>query len=408
MRKYVLYRWALLLGCIFICGRGDDVRAERKFLMGTQLDFMAGETNRQTLSSIEFQNSVAPFYGFYPSIDIKSTGISTVLDLSYSGLTERYDGNGTVRTHSSFARGAFAKTGHRYKLDFGLNFSDSPDDLLVNVVKGIIPTADGFSPVFEPAQAHTSRNVFYGGGGTEIALNERTSLIGSFTTASVNYFDTVYPKDKTVANPLLDQTRDQADLGFLYKLDTNRSIGGKYIFINNSYKGLGSTRANALAFQYIARLSPTLMLEVEGGPAITSGLDQPVSLGVLVAGRVSRKIYSSNVFAYYSHTSGDNTGLGTLSNLNSIGGGAVSPLWGKLGIAFDLAGYTGRSLGFRPSDYDGFYSALDLSYGLSRHWYIGVGGAYQINPGSNSLDSNSKRVFISLRFRSPDFWRSSL
>jgi hypothetical protein len=403
------HRCAILLGGIFLFSCiGGAAWAERKIVMGTQLDFMAGETNRQTLSSVEFQNSVAPFYGIYPSIDIKSTGISTMLDLAYSGLVERYEGDKTIRTNSNLARGAFAKTGHRYKLDFGMTFSDSPDDVLVNVVNGAIATNDGFNFTFEPAQAHTSRNAFYGGSGVEITLSDRTSLISSFTAASLSYYDTVYPKDRTVANPLLDQMRDQVDLGLLYKLDSNRSIGARYIFIDNSYKGFGSAKANALAFRYISRLNPALLLELEGGPAITSGLDQPVGLGFLAAGRISRRIHSSNIFAYYSHSSGDNTGLGTLSNVNSVGTGAASPLWHRLGISFDIAGYTGRSFGFRPSDYDGFYSALDLSYSLSRYWYVGVGGAYQKHPGNNALDPDSKRIFISLRFRSPDFWRSSL
>jgi hypothetical protein len=403
--RYKMRLWVLSL--IFIACAGA-AHAERRYTLGSQLNFVAGGTNQQTLSSIQFQKGLAPFYGFYPTVDILSAGQTTQVNLSYSALLERYVGDQSFTSNSNLARVGFLKKGQRYKLEFNASFSDSPEDLLINVITGTVPEANGFRFLFQPSRTQSSRQAIYGGAGTEVTLSERSYLSFDFLAASLNYYDINAPPN-TDPNSLLflDQIRKEGRLGYAYKLDGSHVASVHYIYTDTSFGGHGIGKTQGVAFTYATQINPALQFTVTGGPAFLSGRLEPVSVGYIAAARVMRRLGSSNLAAYYNHGSGDGTGLGSLSNIHSTGFNMSSPLSRKIAIGVGISSFIGAG-GSGVGRYTGVYSAADLSYELGRRWYVSLGGEYRFNSNNSPLDQDFKRIFVSLRFRAPDLWRSLL
>jgi hypothetical protein len=351
---------------------------------------------------------LAPFYGFYPSVDILSAGQTTQVNLAYSALLERYSGDQPFTSDSHIARAGFLKKGQQYKLDLNASFSNSPDDLLIDVITGTIPDPDGFRFLFEPARTQSSRRAIYGSAGTEITLTERSYLVFDFLAASLNYYDTKILQN-TDPNSLLflDQIRKQVRVGYGYKLDGNHIGSVHYIYTDTSFSGHGAGKTQGVVFTYAAQINPALQVTVTGGPAFLSGRLQPVAVGYIAAAQILRKIGSSSLAGYYNHGAGDSTGLGTLSNIHSAGFNLSSPLSRKFALGVGASGFISGG-GSGSGDFKGIYGVLDLSYALSRRWYVSLGGAYRNNSYGNPFDQELKKVFVSIRFRAPDLWRSLL
>src|SRR5688572_24812565 len=77
----------ILASCVLLSVLTAELRAERKYVIGTGVSFMAGGStyaDGSLVDSGQLPIKFSPFVASYPSIEIRSTGRNSVLDLSYT------------------------------------------------------------------------------------------------------------------------------------------------------------------------------------------------------------------------------------------------------------------------------------------------------------------------------------
>lgn len=381
----------------------QGARAERKLIIGNQYDVAFGGTNQGSFSSLQLQNGLGSFYGFYPAIEAKSLGQTTEIGVSYAAFVERFNGDRNLTSLSHVAGADFAARPTRsLTLVFGGSFSSAPDYTSVDVLKGAAPAPDDFRFVFQPALAESTRHTFRGSAGTRIDLSQR-----SFITADFSALALQYQEDEEFEGLLLDQHREEARLGYWYRLSALDSVDVQYIFVQNSYGELGTGRSQAAALGYTRQITPALRVRFEAGPAHVS-FDGTRYYGYLATASLTRTFRVSQISAYYDHSPGDSSGLGSLSDVHSAGVSVFAPLWRGLSIGSSFAGFRSRSSVNTSDRFRGFYGSVDLSYPMSRRWFLAWGGSYRINAFDHPSDQEYKRLYFSIRFRAPELWRTSL
>lgn len=376
--------------------------AERRWIIGTQHDFSFGGANQAAFTSTRMQSDFSPLLGYYPALDVKSIGRTTDIDISYVGLAERFDGRERLDTFSHDAGLAFtARSGRSFRLRLAGAFSTAPDYTSLEVLKGVAPDPSIFEFVFQPL-ARSRQQTVRGRIGVEMGLTERSLLLVDLSAYSRKYLDTIVP------TPLLmDQVRSSGVLGLRRSLSAHDSIDVEYAFVQNDYRGYGKGRSSAAVIGYTRRLSPNLEVRVEAGPARTSFSGISSHYGYAAAAYVTKTIGSQRLAVNYEHRPGDSSGLGSISNLHSAGLSLFSPLWRRIDIGASLLFFRSRPFdGGRSSR--GFYGSADLSYPLSRRWFLIWGGSFRANSYGDPGDWTFKQLYMSLRFRAPELWRTSL
>ncbi|NLT68276.1 MAG: hypothetical protein GXX84_16860 [Acidobacteria bacterium] len=395
----------LLAFCLLLTAAAATAEAQRRFIVGNSYDFAFGGTNQGTFSSAVLERDIVPFYGFYPAVDVRATGSTTQINLYYMALAERYGGEQSLNTLSHSARAGFtASLGRALKLRFGGSFLNAPDYTTVDVLQGSGGAPDSFRFVFQPSSARSTRRTFRGTVAAEINMNYRSYIIAEASAMSLRYLNNDQP-----LGLLLDQTRSELTAGYGYRLNPYDSVDVQYGFIQNDYRRFGTGTTQAAVVGLTRSFSPYLQMRVEGGPAFIS-FDQTgeTTYGYVASVEVRRTIRSSRLTASYYHSPGDSSGLSSLSELHTVGLSIFSPLGSKFSVAASAAGFIGRSEASSLNDYHGIYGSLDLSYPVSRYFFLTWGGSYRRNSYGNPLDQEFKRVYMSVRFRAPELWRAEL
>lgn len=376
--------------------------AERRWTIGTQHDFSFGAANQAAFTSTRLRSDVSPFVGYYPALAVRSTGRNTEFDISYTGLAERFSGKEKLNTFSHDAGVGFtARSGRSFRLRLAGAFSTAPDYTSLEVLKGVAPDPSVFEFVFQPV-ARSRQQTVRGGVGMEIGLTERSQLLVDLSGHSRKYLDTIAP------TPLLmDQVRSSGALGWRRTLNAHDSIDVEYVFVQNDYRSYGKGRSSAAVIGYTRRLSPNLEMRVEAGPARISFSRMSSRYGYAAAAYMTKTIGSQSFAAHYEHRPGDSSGLGSISNLHSAGVSLFSPLRKRIDIAASFLFFRSRPFeGGRSSR--GLYGSADLSYPLSRRWFVIWGGSFRTNSYGDPDDRTFKRLYMSFRFRAPELWRTSL
>ncbi len=390
--------------CSMLLMSAGYARAERKFIIGDQYDFSLGATNQVGATSTAFQRGLAPFYGFAPSVDVKSVGHKSVLDMSYTALAERYEGDQKLNLFSQAAAGDFTvNPSHSLKLDFRGLFSSVPDYTSVDVLKGAVPAPDTFRFVFQPATGKSTRQTFGGGASAEFDLSYRSYFIAEYSASWLNY-----QLSSPVPGSLVDQRRDEGRFGYWYRLDPHRSIDIQYVVTTNNYSGLGTGRTHAALIGYTRQFSPALQMHFDAGPAYVTFSGIPSYYGYVLSASLVRTIRSSRLSAFYSHTPGDSTGFGTLSDVHSGGLALFSPIWKRIAVNSSISGFWARGAANSLNSYEGGYGTLEFAYPLNNRWFLTWGGSYALNVYNAPGNQEFKRLYMSIRFRAPEFWRGLL
>ena len=153
--------------------------AERKYVLGTSVDFMGGASNDTgggfNLSTVE--EGTAPFYGVYPSLNFSSVGQRSVLNINYSFVAEQFLMNETLTTTSHAVTGSFtSQLSRTVRLRLSDTFDTTPDYSTINVLQGFTLTPEGFQYVFEPqTYKHTSLSNT-GSVGLDVDLSSKSFL----------------------------------------------------------------------------------------------------------------------------------------------------------------------------------------------------------------------------------------
>ena len=130
-----------------------------------------------------------------------------------------------------------------------------------------------------------------------------------------------YEADELLAGRFSDQLRTEGNFVYTRKLGTHHSWTIEYSAANNRYQDYGDTLTHHAGIGYSRDLTPSTRLALEAGPSYTQSLETAAELP-----RLPRLIqyqpqhpYSNNFNLYYRHSSGESTGMGSVSDIDNAG-----------------------------------------------------------------------------------------
>jgi hypothetical protein len=390
----------MFLSCGMIFLLANMGFAERKYVLGTSVDFMGGVGN-DTQGNINLQQlgeDVAPFFSVYPSVSLSSTGQHSTLKLDYTFIAEHYFTTDGLTTTSHAVTGSFnSQLSRTVRLRIWDTFDTAPSYSTINVLQGFTYTPGGFQYVFEPQLYKSSSISNTGNVAVDVDLSSKSFLTFGASGAFLSYDEAVS------GSSLSDQSRVEGNITYSHKQSKRLTWNLKYAFRQNDYDKYDSTRTHTPTFGLMAELSPSMNLTLEAGPAFIK--DEYVSY--VINANISKQFEANRFMAGYSHYAGDSTGLGgsTESHQGYLGFSRT------LGRAWSISFFASA---FRQSQRDSTiydYWGVDGSAGLSRmfgkHWVASVGASYMTYLGQTGgqNDYAYKQVYGSIGFRFPELWK---
>jgi hypothetical protein len=393
----------LLLPLFFLTVSG--AYAQRKNIMGAQLGFSGGGSNQiggSGFSLVQFQSGMTPYYSVTPTLTMKSQGAKSELDLSYSFMWQRYDGNTVTTTMSHVADLMWsARLGKRASMTFGDSFSSALSNTLSNVISGITSTPEGFSYLFEPALASTSSYTDNANASLTVNVGRESSLIIGGSSSYRHY-----EQATASAGQLGDQLRVEGNFAYSRKLSSHHTWHIRYSAAENRYQQYSNTLTHTAGIGSSLELTKTLRLNLDAGLSYTQSQKLQQNLRGYNASFNISKSLNKNVFSLnLAHNSGDSTGIGSTSDTDSGGLGFSRVFGRRVTLTSNLQAF--RSTGqldnpYNPRSYSG---AAALSIALSRYWALNFGGSYRKNEGASVYNSSYDNVYLSIRFTAPELWR---
>jgi hypothetical protein len=379
--------------------------AQRKNIMGAQLDFSGGGSNQTGGSGfnlVQFQSGIAPFYGVTPTLDMKSQGASSLLDLSYSFMWQRYNGSTVMTTTSHVADLNWTtRLSKGARMTFGDSFSSALDSTSFNVFRGITITPQGFSYLFEPALARSSNYSNNATASLEVNVGKESSLIFGISSSYRHY-----EQSAAVAGQLGDQLRAEGNFAYSRKLSSHHTWHIRYSAAENRYQQYSNTLTHSAGIGFDLRPTTTLRLGLDAGLSYTQSQKlQQNFLGYNASFNISKSL-NKNVFSLnFTHSSGESTGIGSTSDTDSGGLGFSRVFGRRVTLTSNLQAF--RSVGRLDNPYNprGYSGAAALSIALGRHWALNFGGSYRKNEGMSVYNSSYDNVYLSIRFTAPELWR---
>lgn len=387
-----------------------DLRAERKYVIGSGVSFVAGGSTSAAVSGLGFEqlsSGLSPFYSSYPSIDIKSTGRNSVFDVSYTFGLYRLQSDVDIDSKSqSLSANLSSRLGEKWKLKLSESFEAAPDFTTSSVFRGLIPSPQGFEYVFDPVALRRSSISHRFNGNLNYDLNPKAGL--SF---GLSHSLRDYEEDPSFRGRLTDQNRIEGNIGFDRKIDKYRGWSLKYAVFRNAFRDRSDAITHDSSVGYSHQLTPSVRLSFDLGPSYTRSLSFNRSyLGYNASLNLLRSIRSNRLALKYKRRVADSIGLGYVSDIHSAGVGIVLPIKRKTTFTFDVSAFDStQRLHEDPLAEDfkskGILGFADLSFALSEDWSLSAGASYQQHAGVSLMDIEQRRVFIALRFRAPELWR---
>jgi hypothetical protein len=366
--------------------------AERKTNFETTVDFMGGASN-QAGTSGQSQKSMSATSSLYPSMNIRSRGEHSELDLNYAFNVERYFSHpGTTNTSHSFTATVSSRPNKRFGLHFSDTFRSSSDSSMVNVLKGFSFTSTDFQYAFEPQLSKRSTVNNSASAGLDVNLGKQSYLTFGASGSYLNY------SGDAASSVLSNQFRLEGNLSYSYRNGKRRTWSAKYSAYQNDLQNYGKTLSQAMTVVYAQELRPTLSLNLEAGPSYTGKTQtQKAYVAYNTSVNVSKLLHSNRFSFFYSHRSGDSTGYGSATDSHHGGLSFSRSLGQKSSINFSASTFTQTQ-----DDYRGLQGSLSLSRSLGRYLSMNLGGSYQNNKGHTaaSFSNENKRLFVSLRYSS--------
>jgi hypothetical protein len=392
--------------------------AQRRYSLGATANLTGGGTNSLPGVGVGQGASEPVFltYGAFPSINLTSTGAHSLLNASYSfgfnrttsySFVTRNRTGQNVDQQSHTASLHFSKTfSPDWKIDLTDAFTSSSNPATFNAFRNIA-TEPAAAFVFSPVTTQIVSRGNTATAGATYQYTDRSSL--SFTMAH-NFLD-YGSGSSSPAGALLNQQRFSGDMAYNYKSGKQESwtLGydaGYFNFLQseNAYSqsariGYSNNIFRDFKLSLMAGVSDT---QVQGASGSYIGYNSSASLG---------KTINNNLFRlYYAQTSGESSGLGTISNTRRAGlslNHASQRTTQFVDVsAFDTQGILGNAYSIRGASATASFGVV-----LTREWSVQVGGMYQkYEPvGDSAINASSfsftqKNVFVSLRYNNPTLW----
>jgi hypothetical protein len=397
--KNLLPRISLII--LVITGIALPAYCERKYFLGTTMDFVGGASNQVGTSSFSLERldqGITPFYSIYPSLSLKSVGKHSQLDLKYTFSGDYYQS--TPRIFAPSHDGGVEFTGligAKTHLRLSDHFTTMPDFSTINVLKGINTTPQGFNFAFEPQLYKSSSINNNATMGLDIDLTSKSSLVFSGSGSFRRY-------NRSISQSYLsDQSRAEGSVGFSHKHSSRTKWTLKYLFRQNDYQNYDTARTHSATLALSRVLSTGFDITLEAGPAY---VELEHYTGYIVNVNLSKQFRDNRFYAAYSHNVGDSTGIGGSSE-NHQGSLGFSHFIGRtISINFDATAFRQSQRKSSAYDYRGVSGSAALSKQLGKYWVASIGISYRTDEGKAYSNYQYKRAYFSIGYRFPELWKT--
>jgi hypothetical protein len=379
-----------------------SAHAQRRYSLGTAVNLTSGGAN--TLNG--FAPGQTPneplflFYGAFPSVTLVSTGAHSVLGTSYSYGFNRTRTSQNLNQQSHAASVNFSDTlSSAWKMDLSDSFMSSSNASTFNALRNVA-TAPTTTFVFSPVATQIVSRSNTANAVATYQYTDRSSL--AFTMAH-DFRD--YGSGNGFSNgALLQQQRFSGDIAYNYKTARQESwtlgysaayfnfLQSENVYSQTVHAGYSNNIFRDFKLSFTAGISDIQSQGTGGGYV---GYNSSASL--------EKKITNSYFLLHYTQTSGEATGLGTVSDTRRAGfsfnhaGGRATEFVDI--SAFDTKGTLGNPYNLRAASATGSFGLV-----LAKDWSVQVGGVYQKYDTTSSFAFTQKSAFISLRYNNPTLW----
>jgi len=395
--------YTVIIGIILI-GATLPAFAERIYTVGTAINAVASLDSNPRGNSLGLSPSVNggyfTLYGLYPSISFNSGGLRSNVQLSYAFGFNRSPSEQGLRSESHSFSGRFnTSVSQNLRLSFSNSFTRSSDFTTFNVFRGIILTPEGLFFDFDTIallqnsyRNNASLTFHY-------TLNSNSRL--SFGAGhSIKRFDSEF------SSRLSNQKGLRGNVAYSQKLNERTGWNVSYSASHNDFAEFENTLSHNTSIGLSRQISPTVSVGISGGASYVQSVGtQADSLGYNASFRISKAFEKNRISLSYNHLSATSTGVGSVSNADTIAFNFSQTLGRKVNIQTNLSVYETTAVLDNPVATRGGLASVLLSFLMNDNWALSLGATYRRQDETNISDLEQKRVYVSVSFNLPEFLR---
>ncbi len=406
MKTVRYHPYTLIIGIILI-GATLPAFAERIYTVGTAINAVASLDSNPRGNSLGLSPSVNGgyfnLYGLYPSISFNSSGLQSNVQLSYAfGFNQSRADQGLRSESHSFSGGFNTSLTQNFDLSFSNSFRRSTDFTTFNVFRGIILTPEGLLFDFDTIALldETYAN------DARLALNYALGSHSSLSFGAGHSF-LHFEQSPEVSGRLSNQTGLHGNVTYNQTLNDRTGWNLSYSVSQRDFDEFEKTLTHNTGLGLSRQLSPTVSLSLSGGPSYIQSVDtQADSLGYNASVRISKAFEKNLISLSYNHLNGTSTGVGSVSNTDTIAFNFTQTLGRKVNVQTNLSVYETTAVLDNPVATRGGLASVLLSFLMNNNWALNLGATYRRQTETNLQNGEQKRIYVSLSFSLPEFLRS--
>jgi len=395
----------LLLTALLALAGTASVLAERKSSLSGKVDFLGAVDSNPAIEGNQTVNTgqgTGFTYSLFPSLSFSSTGPSSQLQFHYGLGVNRFDSRSELN-HESHRLGAqfVAQLTSRLSMSLLDTFRKSPDFSAASIFSGIgFDPTRGFFLDFDTVAVRRDSTANSAVLKFDYTLNPHSSL--SF---GGGHSFRVFEDAPGFQNGFSDQNRFDAFVRYNRQLSAKTSWSAGIASYHYDFKDFENVRTFEASFGLSHELSPRLSLNIGVGPSFVDALQGgDDNFGYNLKASLSKTLDRDTISIRYNRRSGASSGVGSVSNTHHLSL-QYRRIWGRLALDANVSAYDTSRLVDNPVSTQGYSAGLTASWAISEHWAISLGGSLLDQAGDSDLGLQRNRVFVSMRYNLPDFWR---
>jgi hypothetical protein len=416
-----LYITLQVVVCLFLAT--ISVSAERINRFSASIGFGGGIDSNPRVGSTNFfysseQQKTTPYYGVQPAFHLTSTGTRSVFEIDYSLSINRYESDLDLHAQSHRAGASFTiDVNPGLKLGFANTFVHSPDFSTAMLYRDSAFTLDA---VFRDPETIAVRRDSWAntvGMSAEQVISPVSRIIlvaGHYMRRFDSFEDPttvsepVFQTDTTASQPaiiaprplvlLTNQNHLYTSARYQRQLDDRTFLSGGYSFYRYDFEDFADTYNHNGEVGITRIVNPTVAVSAMGGPSHSRRSNAAEGRsGLGGAFVVSKSFEEDQLSVSYSRRHAGVTGLSSVSNTQSAGVFYAKRLRRTAHFNSSVAVYQALPRNDNPIDIRGVSATTAMRFLLNPSWALSFGGAYRSQKGSDVVDLERYRIFVSLR-----------
>ena len=394
MRRLKAVRYfqnAVIIGVILI-STGLPALAKRIYTVGAQINSVASLDSNPLDSNPQVNNlgffgsqsgDLSNGYGLYPSVFLNSTGLQSNLQLSYAfGLNQNNSNLDLGSESHSFSGALDTALTRNLTLTISESFTRSSNFTTFNILSGIALTPQGL--VFDFNTIALRQNSY--ANSTSLALNYTLSPRSSLSFG-VGHSIRNFEENPFFQNSLSDQTGFNGNIAYSRELNQRTGLNLTYSVSQNNFREFEEARTQNATVGLSRQVSPSVSIDLSGGPSyVRSQETNSDFLGYNASFHVEKAFEENLISLAYNHQTGTSTGLGSVSDTDTLALNFSRPLGRKTNISANLSLYQTSARLDNPVELRGGTASILLGFLLSRNLTLNVTGTYQRQQGEDLFD----------------------